>query len=154
MESGSSAGSAGRLAEIPADDVHVECRRQIAQLKQGIGELEGRLNQNSQNSSRAPSSDWARVAARSQRPVRGRRPGGQAGHPGFTLQKAERPDRIVQHQMLCCGNCGRWLVEQKPTGVAKRQVFDIPAGKVEVTEQQAEIKVCGHWGHKNTAEFP
>lgn len=39
-------------------------------------------------------------------------------------------------------------------GLIKRQVFDISVPKIEVIENQAEIKHCTHCNHKISAEFP
>ena len=54
--------------------------------------LAGRLNLNSKNSSKPPSSD----PNREKRPVKrtGRMPGGQRGHVGKTLTKVDDPDFI------------------------------------------------------------
>src|SRR3954467_10327186 len=55
-------------------------QQQIAQLSARVAELEARLNQHSQNSSKPPSSDPPSAPPRPARVPRGRKPGGQAGH--------------------------------------------------------------------------
>ena len=120
-----------------------------------IRELESRLKLNSQNSSRPPSSDGLnRPNNQSLREKSGRKPGGQFGHPGHTLQMSAKPDRIEKHEIKCCAKCGQSLVNQPLVGMEKRQVFDVPQPRLEVTEHQAEKKICPHCGQTNRAEFP
>jgi transposase len=65
-----------------------------------------------------------------------------------------KPDHVIHHGVKACGGCRRSLKAQRPDGWVKRQVFDLPPQRIEVTEHQAEIKVCQHCGHHNQGEFP
>lgn len=116
--------------------------------------LEDQLSQNSRNSSRPPSSDgYAKPQPKSQRQSSGRKPGGQKGHPGHTLQKVEAPDHTVVHRAEQCEKCQQSLKGKKAVSHESRQVFDLPPMKLEVTEHQAEVKHCD-CGHFTTAPFP
>jgi len=75
------------------------------------------------------------------------------GHPGHTLRMVEKPDRIVRHAVERCAHCGRALARQAPDQIERRQVFDLPEPKLEVTEHQAEVKTCP-CGCVNRAAFP
>ncbi len=131
---------------------------QILQLQARVAELEGRLAQNSSNSSRPPSSDGlAKPPPRSLRNRSGRKPGGQPGHPGHTLERVKKPDHVEIHLLTgCpCGQCGGVSLSEQPVlDYERRQVFDLPPLQLSVTEHQAEIKQCPVSGRKVSAAFP
>ena len=112
------------------------------------------MAKDSHNSSKPPSSDGlAKPKPKSLRVPSGRPTGGQPGHPGHTLRLAEKPDRTVRHAVERCQNCGRSLAQQEPERVERRQVFDLPEPKLDVTEHQSEVKTCP-CGCVNRAAFP
>jgi len=129
-------------------------RAECQGLHDKVQALEEKAAKDSHNSSKPPSSDGlAKPKPKSLRPRTGRSSGGQPGHPGQTLRMAEKPDRIVPHTVEQCAGCGRSLVGQKPDRLERRQVFDLPEPKLEVTEHQAEVKTCA-CGCVNRAAFP
>ena len=68
---------------------------QIKELNEKLKFLEARLNQNSQNSSKPPSTDVfmdKKPKPKSTRTISGKKAGGQKGHPGKTLEMVENPD--------------------------------------------------------------
>ena len=67
----------------------------IAELEERVKVLESRLNQNSRNSSRPPSTDFfvkEKPNPKSLRKKSGKKPGGQDGHPGTTLEMVDHPE--------------------------------------------------------------
>jgi transposase len=129
----------------------IELQRQIAEQAALIAEqatmiqeLRDQLAKNSQNSGKPPSSDGLKKKprTRSLRKKGKRQSGGQPGHEGHTLKQVEQPDYIERHGVNCCPHCATDLGEVDAIGVEKWQVFDLPPMRVEVTEHQAEIKVC------------
>ena len=56
--------------------------------------------------------------------------------------------------MLNCQDCGHSLKQVPASGHGSRQVIDLPPLKFEVTEHQAEHKVCPHCNCQNEAIFP
>jgi len=118
---------------------------QIARLEAEVAELKRQLGQNSQNSSRPPSSDspFVKPAPKSLRRKSGRRPGGQPGHPGSTLERVADPDSVVRHEPGPCAGCGAGLAEAVEVGVERRQEFDLPPMTVRVIEHQLVSRRCG-----------
>ena len=127
----------------------VRSREQLGAAVERIAELEAQVSRTSKNSSQPPSADGLSKGGpkpRSLRKKTGRRPGGQDGHEGTTLAQVARPRYEVRHEPACCGGCGNGLTGAPVTGVERRQVFDLPPVKVEVTEHQLIERqcVCGH----------
>lgn len=149
---------AGEEAVVKAlCDLYTENRalwERLKALEEKLKALEERIAQNSRNSSKPPSTDGLNKPAPCSLRSRGERPpGGQPGHAGHTLKMVKNPDRTIRYRVFKCEKCGRSLKGKKATDLERRQVFDIPPVKIEVTEHQAEIKEC-RCGHLNKAVFP
>lgn len=137
-------------------------QQQVVQLQQVVDKqaaeiqsLRDELAKNSRNSGKPPSSDGVKKPrTRSLRKKTGRRSGGQKGHKGHTLKMVEQPERVQVHKAAMCSHCATDLQGVEPRGRERRQVFDIPPVQVEVTEHQAEIKMCPGCGERVKADFP
>jgi transposase len=109
----------GRIAEQDAviavlRGQSAEQRAMIVELKAEIVELQARLDQNSRNSSKPPSSDGYCKPSPKERSLRersGRGPGGRHGHEGSHLERVEVPDRVIVHEPGVCEDCGRDLAD-------------------------------------------
>lgn len=128
---------------------------QVAQLEAQVEKLEARLAKNSTNSSKPPSSDGLKKPAPKSRREKGKRQsGGQPGHKGETLEMVATPDAVVVHRLEVCGQCQADLSGVTVAEVVKRQVFDIPPMRLQVTEHQVEVKQCPGCRCKQRAAFP
>lgn len=127
----------------------------IKQLQAKIAELEKRLNKNSRNSSKPPSSDGLSKPARTKslREKGKNKSGGQLGHKGETLKQVAIPDVIITHSISHCPDCGNGL-SPNLTGEVCRQVFDVPPTQLFVTEHRAEVKHCACCKRRISALFP
>ncbi len=127
---------------------------QVAALTARVEQLEARLGGHSQHRHRSPSSDGPRKPPRAQRARRGRAPGGQPGHPGHTLAMTAAPDRVVAYRPPPCAHCGAALAGAPASAVVRRQVVDLPALQLAVTEHRAATVGCPHCQRATTAPFP
>jgi len=117
-----------------------------ARLQAENAELRRKLGTNSSNSHKPPSSvGYRKKKVTSALPKEKRNFGGQRGHTGRTLRAVEKADKVVVHLPKQCSRCGRSFEgETARRVVSKRQVFDLPEPKLEVTEHQlGEIECCG-----------
>ena len=123
-------------------------------LQQRLQVLEERLNRNSRNSSKPPSSDgYQKPAPKSLRTPSGKKSGGQPGHEGSTLSRVDNPDRVMVHPVGRC-SCGADLSKAQALDYESRQVFDLPQPQLDVTEHRSEIKECPDCGERIMASFP
>lgn len=118
------------------------------------------LESNSRNSSKPPSSDIGKPKPKpqSQRKKSGKKPGGQPGHKGSTLELTDNPDHVVINEFdpeSRCQNCGVPLsVDHHNCEYEIRQVIDLPAISFETTEYRSPKITCLECGVINTASFP
>jgi transposase len=149
--------SYGQLAELvvaqAATIERLEVR--VSELEGEVVELKRRLNANSRNSSRPPSSDGLSKppTTKSLRRPSGRKQGGQPGHEGGTLKAVSCPDEVVRHSPSSCSGCGASLGQASVEGCERRQLFDLPEIRLHVTEHVVEARRCG-CGQLTTADFP
>jgi transposase len=148
-----------RLLYRQGEDAVVTAYAQLAEVLRGLEArvqvLEDQLAKHSGNSSKPPSSDgFKKPKPRSLRPSSGKKAGAQTGHPGHTLRAVAQPDHVQSHRVTVCAQCQAALTTVASAGYERRQVFDIPPVRLEITEHQAEIKGCPACGAVNTGAFP
>jgi len=124
----------------------------IKKLTARIEQLEEQVNKNSKNSNKPPASDGLAKAPAFPRKRGGRR-GGKIGHKGKTLDLVQTPDLCISLLPEKCV-CGQPLDTAKALIGERRQVFDLPEPKLEVTEYQKLVCRCGRCGLEVTGTFP
>ncbi len=149
------------IAELRAENASF--RLENAALRQDNADLRRRLGLDSSNSGKPPSSDGlgkktreARVAG-SLRGLMGsdkKKSGGQIGHKGDTLRPVEKPDKTVAHHAERCAHCAAALTAAMRVDLERRQVFDLPEPRLEVTEHQAGVYRCACCQGTTRAAFP
>ena len=129
-----------------------EIFKENEQLRAEIEKLRARLNTNSTNSNKPPSSSPF-IKPKSLRIKTGRKPGGQPGHKGSTLKISQTPDVVVEHKIDTCSHCGCDIFMEAATVQQTRQIVDVQITPV-VTEHYAMSKTCPVCGKVTTAAFP
>jgi len=124
----------------------------IAELKSRLARHEN--PKNSRNSSIPPSHDYSRPPkTRSLREPSGKKPGGQPGHEGATLEMVENPDEIIEHIPQFCTCCGRDISHIQAELVENRQEVVLPVIKPIFIEHQVFQRTC-ICGNTVIADFP
>jgi len=132
-----------------------ELEKQVEAQAATIQKLQDELAKNSRNSSKPPSSDGLKKPRTQSLRPKGQRPvGGQPGHKGNTLKMVATPTYVQPHPVTSCPHCQTDLADIEPVGHEKRQVFDVPPVRLEVTEHQAEIRQCPDCGKLVKGTFP
>lgn len=136
-------------------------RTLVAAQGEKLRALEARLNENSRNSSKPPSSDPpAERDQRASRTPSGRKPGGQPGHQGKT--RVAFPPEMVDYREDCvpptCAYCQAALpTEPAPDAPTPQlhQVADLPPQlKLQITEYRLHARTCADCGRQTWAQPP
>ena len=125
--------------------------KRIKELEEKLAEYET-PNKNSGNSNTPPSKEniKAEVIRRTKtlRKPTGRKPGGQEGHEGCTLKKAQTPDETEDIMANYCTRCGASLEDCERILDYVTQVVSIPELKPIVKEISHYIMVCKKCGER------
>ena len=127
-------------------------RRENEDLKEKLSKYENPKNSN--NSSIPPSKDENRpFKSKSLRKKTGRKPGGQEGREGTTLEMVSDPNEIIDHVPEYCKCCGKDIADIPGEFVERKQVIDLPPIDPVITEHRVYKKQCS-CGHVTASSFP
>ena len=126
-------------------EVKIEKQIQVILVQESrIKELEARLNQNSKNSHKPPSSDIFKKER--DRKTSRRKSGGQTGHEGSNLKMVTNPTDTKEYPAPeICEKCNQSLLEIQ--GKSKvGQEYTLPKMEISIIEHTVESKkcLCGH----------
>jgi transposase len=131
--------------------------KRIAELENTITELQARLNLNSTNSSKPPSTDppAIKLKRRPPAPPSGRKRGGQLGHRRHTraLVPPEQLRETFEVKPTQCRGCGAALQGDDPDPL-RHQVAEIPPVRPDVDEYRLHKLTCFCCGTATRAELP
>jgi transposase len=129
--------------------------QRIAKLEAEVREVTARLNQNSQNSSKPPSSDGPHVKRQPPKPPSGRKPGGQPGHTPHqrALVPVEQVEKVIACKPEQCRRCGEQLTGSDPEPW-RQQVMELPVVRPQIIEYQLHRLKCSGCGITTSGKFP
>lgn len=134
------------------DQEHIARNQELTARNQ---ELERRLNKNSTNSSKPPSSDGPGVQRPQRKSKGGRKQGAQRGHPGHgpeLVPESELTEPPFELKPTACGHCGKAL-HGTDAAPLQHQVVSLPEIKPEVREYRLHRLAC-RCGHTTCATLP
>jgi transposase len=131
-----------------------ECHTVIAQLLERVRLLEERVNLDSNNSSKPPSSNGPGQLNRAQRRASNRKRGAQTGHKGHSRAMLDESevDRVIdcEPEAVCeCG--GRVELAGEPQ---RHQVFEVPPIRAQVDEYRLYSGRCTGCGKAHAGVLP
>jgi transposase len=128
------------------DDYIAKLEKENAELKKRLEQLERIVNQNSNNSSKPPSSDFgrnARTTKPKKKTKRTRKKGAQKGHKPC-LRQLLPPESVTNtiHLIPDCCTCGCTDLQASDETPLRFQTVDIPPIKPKVTEYIQHMREC------------
>ena len=127
----------------------------LATLQAQLQVLQERVNLNSRNSSKPPSSDGPAGGNRAQRRASGRKRGAQPGHEGHSraLLDEGEVDRVVDCRPQPVCECGAQVqLDGEPP--RRHQVFDVPPLRAQVDEYRLYGGRCQGCGRPHAGVLP
>ena len=131
-----------------------ECHAVIAHLLGRVKVLEERVNLDSSNSSKPPSSNGPGKLNRAQRRASGRRRGAQPGHKGHSRAMVDEAqvDRLVDCKPEAVCECGAQI--ELADSPQRHQVFEVPPMRAQVDEYRLYRGRCTGCGKAHAGVLP
>jgi transposase len=139
---------------VPAE-AQAAIRALLAGLERRIADLEERVNKNSSNSSKPPSSDHPSVKRRPPARPSGKKRGGQPGHRHHprALVPPEQVRQVIECRPEGCRRCGHELHGDDPQPI-RHQVAEVPPIQPVVDEYRLHRLGCPRCGTSTCAALP
>ena len=125
----------------------------LEQLEARVATVENKVEKNSQNSSKPPSSEGLKKGAAHPRKAGEKPSGGQKGHQGTTRRMVDNPDATVICAPKGQCDCGALVNDLPQILVERRQQIDIPKPQIIITEYQKFRAQCS-CGKSHDGFFP
>jgi len=138
---------------VQQEQAIVKLTSRLEQLEKRTEKLEGRVKQNSQNSSKPPSSDSPFDKPKKQDKKKTRKRGGQKGHKGHqqTLLEPTEEVPLDPHQCICGGT---HFDSESLKPFYTHQFIELPEIKMEVTHFILHQGTCSNCGKTVKASIP
>ena len=127
--------------------------RRLQNLQKQVNELLQRLNQNSTNSSKPPSSDPPTLKRSPPKLPSNNKAGGQPGHAKVQRALVDHPDFIHDCKPTVCRHCQQSLHGDDPQPL-RHQVWDVPPVRPIVTEYRRHRLPCPRCGLTTCGSAP
>jgi transposase len=143
------------LMKLEKEEIIVLLLTIIEQQAQEISELKRRLNQNSKNSSKPPSSDgYNKPAPKSLRQSSGKPVGGQKGHDGSGMKLIGEVNETFNHRPVECEKCPHQTECTSSREINEtRYEIDIQINPLTTAHQTVRV-CCPQTGKVLTGSFP
>lgn len=137
---------------IQLEDIVIKLYKETQDLKKRVAELENRLNKNSQNSSKPPSSDPPYKKPVKQTRKSKRKPGGQKGHKGHR-QKLMAPTSVT-HLIPDTCTCGAPVDPASIKPFYTHQVVELPNIEMDIRHLILNQGLCSGCGQAVKSQVP
>lgn len=133
----------------------LDLQARVTRLEAQVAELLAKLNKNSTNSSKPPSSDGPQVKRKPPKPKSKRSRGGQPGHPRHVrpLAPPEKVSEIVDCKPTECSHCHESLSGDDPDPI-RHQVAELPVVEPDITEYRVHELTCSSCEQSTRGELP